>query len=183
MSGLRAITVQNPWGETIAPGGKTIENRGRGALGWKWREWLLIHVGVRWSERGALDPRVRAYWDVPGLGRGQHRYALRLEGEKHPPGPFLERSGVALCLLEDIHLGAGCCEPWGEEEYRDCDGSLRSEVVHLVLDHVWRLPEPIGIERGALGLWDPGEDVAWECMRQALEHDWPGLDAIAKADG
>lgn len=187
MSGLRAITVRQPWGETIAPGGKDVENRSAGALGWQWRDWLLIHVGVGWSDRGALDHRVRAYWGQPGLGRGAHSLVLDDPEQGRPerpsivgtkvPLPYQVRAGIALCTLDDIHEGLGCCDPWGEDVYQAADGRRVARVAHLVLGNIWRLPRPIPIQRGRLGLWDPGEDVAVQCLNQAIDGDWSGLVA------
>ena len=48
-SGVRALTVQQPWAWAIVSAGKTTENR---TQMWSFRGPLLVHAGARWSERG-----------------------------------------------------------------------------------------------------------------------------------
>ncbi|HMS80161.1 MAG TPA: LysR substrate-binding domain-containing protein, partial [Burkholderiaceae bacterium] len=63
---LYALTIRQPWAfavvadERDGQSPKRVENRGPGALGWRYRGPLLIHAGLGWDERGANDPRVAA---------------------------------------------------------------------------------------------------------------------------
>lgn len=129
----RAITVQQPWADAIAFGGKNIENRSRNFPN-RYRGDLLIHAGARSSARGMFDERVQQ-----AFGRMVDR-------------PSLARSEiVAVCDLVDVHPSAGCCKPWGDDEYRG------RPVVHLVLEDVIPVSVPWG--QGRLGLWTPPAEL------------------------
>lgn len=145
MSDVRAITVREPWAWAIRPGGKDVENR---TQEWRYRGRLLIHAGLGWSERGERSPLVRA------LMEGHHC------GPRWPgPQPY-EVTGaiVASCELVDVHPATGCCEPWGESEYVEAGGRRRTRIVHLVLEDVVVLDDPVEC-RGWQGLWRPPSEV------------------------
>lgn len=148
MTDVRALTVKQPWAWAIAHGGKTVENRSRGAA---WRGTLLIHAGASWSARGDSDPRVLAAWQAAGLPTVEGRVSM---WPKHAPLGVV----VAVAELVDSHPDAGCCRPWGESEYAEGAGRLRTAVHHLVLEDVRPLPRPLQV-RGALGLWRPPADL------------------------
>ena len=148
---VRALTVCPPWSWAIAvdhPEAKRVENR---SFGTKYRGPLVIHAGLRWSERGARDGRVLALW------RSVHpRTSARLSAGCDPclmhPGHV-----VAIAQLVDVHEDTGCCRPWGESEYQASDGSTKRRIFHWVLEDV-RQVEPLPA-RGRLGLWTPDPEL------------------------
>lgn len=144
---MRAITVRQPWAWAIAAGHKLVENRSAGFPA-TYRGPLLIHASKAWSKRGGTDPRIKGRW-----------HGLRL-GSDLDAVDFRDRLGVVLALAEltDAHPDTGCCRPWGESEYVGSDQQLHRGVLHLLLEDVRRLPEPVPC-RGALGLWTPPADV------------------------
>lgn len=158
---LRAITVKPPWSWAIAHGGKTIENRSRGT---SYRGPLAIHAGAAWSERGASDPRVLNAWTAWLSGRDttaptpEHlrepwKRSDTLEPDDDRERELIVRGAViALAELVDSHPDAGCCRPWGESEYSEASGRVRTAVHHLVLEDIRPLTKPVPC-RGALGLW------------------------------
>lgn len=150
MTELRGITVRQPWAWAIAVGAKTIENRT--ALT-SYRGPLAIHAGREWSARGARDPRIRS---LPGA-------MFVVSGWEGVPLGVI----VAVANLVDAHPDSMCCRPWGESSYEEANGGLRTTVVHLVLEDVRALPEPVPC-RGMLGLWRPPPDVADEVAVQLV---------------
>lgn len=164
---MRAITIKQPFAWAVAFGGKSIENRSRGT---GHRGTLLIHAGGAWSDRGAEDQRVLGAWTAWLCGRPvspptpEH---LRepwersdvLDPDDERERQLLDRQAViAVAQLVDAHPDAGCCRPWGESEYLEAGGRVRTVVHHLVLEDVVPLVEPVPCG-GALGLWRPPADV------------------------
>lgn len=150
----RAITVRQPWAWAIARGHKFVENRSRGT---SYRGTLLIHAGQAWSDRGATDERVLGAWEDQ-----------RMPGDPSYPigtSPFEFGAVIAVASLVDSHPDARCCRPWGESEYREGDGDLRTVVHHLVLEDVVPLERPVDA-KGALGLWRPSPDVVAAAVSQ-----------------
>lgn len=134
LSDVRALTIRQPWADAVLePDGKNIENRTAG-FPRSWRGTLLIHAGTGWSERGAADPRIL---DLFGFAPSVDRTAGCILGAVD---------------LVDVHDDVGCCRPWGESEYVEAGGAVRTSLVHLVLDHPRTFDEPIPC-RGRLGLW------------------------------
>jgi len=132
--------VQQPWAWAIAHAGKDIENR---TQLWSYRGPLAIHAGNRMSPRGFDDPRIRA--------------AMGTE-----PPELLTGAILAVCDLVDVHFEVlGCCQPWGEQSYREPDGRVRTRITHMVLTDVRPLATPIPAS-GRLGLWSPDEDLLAE---------------------
>lgn len=141
-SGVRALTVQQPWAWAIVSAGKTTENR---TQMWSYRGPLLVHSGARWSERGDRSPLI----EQAAQGRS-------LAGT-------LDMSAIiGVATLVDCHPDAGCCKPWGESSYVEHGGRQRRRVVHLTLEDARPLPEPIPC-RGAQGLWVPPADIVERC--------------------
>lgn len=134
---MKALTVQQPWAWAIFHG-KNIENR---TQLWTYRGPLAIHAGMRESERGMSDRRIR--------------YQTSLTGEI---GPLHFGAIIGVVDLVDVHPDAGCCKPWGESAYVEHGGRERRQITHLVLENPRALAEPIGC-RGALGLWTPPADI------------------------
>lgn len=139
---MKALTVRQPWAWAIIHGGKLIENRSPGAIGWRHRGPLAIHAGMRPSERGLADPRVRDAWLT----------ARNLETI------FAEDLDYGVVLgtvdLVDIHPASrDCCDPWGEHVYRDSKDQLVRDVAHLELANPQPFDVPV-LARGALGLWE-----------------------------
>ena len=137
----RALTVRPPWSWAIIHGGKLVENRSQGAVGWRYRGRLWIHAAKGWSGRGATDPRV-----VEAVLR------------QHPPGSLQPEwhpgHVIGSVELVDVHPASGCCEPWGEETYPPANPEARppGRVTHLILENPVPLEVPIPA-RGRLGLW------------------------------
>lgn len=149
MAEERALTIQEPWALAAADGVKWVENRSR-PLSYRGRVW--VHAGGRWSDRGATDERIAAWW---GRRRG-------LPVPCHPaPHRDLLPTGVLLgsVQLVDSHPAGGCCAPWGDAEY---DGK---PVHHLVLEDARLLPVPVPVA-GRLGLWRVPAAVAAEALAQ-----------------
>lgn len=148
--------MRQPWAWAIAEAdehptvAKVTENRTGGPNRWRYRGPLLVHAGLGWSDRGADSELVKSLY-VQGATWGM---VGRLQREAFT-------FGAVLCVAElaDAHPAAGCCEPWGEQHYVDATGRLRTDVVHLVLEDVRRLPEPIPCT-GRLGLWHPSPELA-----------------------
>lgn len=157
---MKALTVRQPWAWAIAAGYKPIENRSPGAIHWQPMMNLVIHAGIAWSARGAADRRVRAAW-------GDEHAGSLMTPVLHP----LELGdSLALCVVDvvDVHREhGGCCEPWGERVYANSKGALVTGVVHLVLDHVRCLRQPVDLYPGKLGLWTVPEAKADEIMEGA----------------
>jgi hypothetical protein len=74
---------------------------------------------------------------------------------------------IAVAHLTDVHPAAGCCEPWGEDTYTDHQGRLRTDVVHLHLEDIRPLAEPVHVPRGQLGLWTPTSDLHEDILEAA----------------
>lgn len=164
---MKAITVKQPWAWAIAHGGKTVENRSRGTA---YRGPLAIHAGQAWSERGAEDGRVLNAWTAwlsgrptspptPEHMRDQWEHSDVLEPDDERERELIPRGAiVAVAELVDAHPDAGCCRPWGESQYSEASGRVRTVVNHLVLEEIRPLAEPVPC-RGALGLWRLPEDI------------------------
>lgn len=134
---MKALTVQQPWAWAIFHG-KNIENR---TQLWSYRGPLAIHAGLRESERGMADQRIRYQTSLSGIIGPLHRGAI-----------------IGTVELVDCHPDAGCCKPWGESAYIEHGGRERRRITHLVLENPRALTEPIPC-RGALGLWTPPTDI------------------------
>lgn len=148
MAELRAITVRQPWGWAIAYGGKTVENRSRAVA---YRGLLAIHAGAAWSVHGGADRAVKqafAPYRPPAA-------ASRDIERAHSPGRFVTGAIIAVAELVDVHLGIGCCRPWGHGR----DLATAAPVHHLLLARVRPLAAAVAC-RGQLGLWQPAPAVA-----------------------
>jgi len=152
---VKALTVKQPWAWAIAAGYKTVENRGRN---FNYRGPLAIHAGMGWSERGAEAPHVTDAWrayvaeqSAQSQGVVTVRYVRR--GSVWSDAELACGAFVAVAELVDCHPSAGCCKPWGEDNYTR-PNKAATACHHLVLENVRRLDEPIPA-RGALGLWTP----------------------------
>lgn len=150
---IRGLTVQQPWAWAIIHGAKRIENR---TQLWSYRGPIAVHAGVRLSERGVHDPRIRA------AARGILGPELDPGVGADPQSPLAFGAIIGVIDIVDAHPAAGCCAPWGETEYPEHGGRQRRDVVHLVLENPRALPEPIAC-RGALGLWTVPDDIAHRC--------------------
>lgn len=163
MTTLRCVTIKQPWAFATVidhPDRKTIENRSRGAIGWKHLGLTVVHAGLGWSERGAQDPRITEL-----LGGVPERDDPRL----------VYGAAIGVFDLADVHVASGCCKPWGEQEYRQADGSMVRQVTHLALEDMVRLERPVSC-KGKLGLWFPPRPVEaaieqqlWASTRSATQ--------------
>jgi hypothetical protein len=131
---MKALTIKQPWAWAVSIAFKDIENRSRNT---NYRGEVAIHAGLTWSARATeFSPMLQA-WNQRGPGQ------WRLKSGVPPlPGGAI----IAIGWIIDSHPAAGCCKPWGEDEY---DGK---SVWHWVLADTKALPEPVFC-RGALGLW------------------------------
>lgn len=175
--GIPCLTVQNPWAwaiwqAAVDPRAKLAENRGIVAARLTYRGPLLIHAGLRWSERGQFDARVMRLWGgqdpadetAPGVYVEQPhgtKNRIAFETPATPPGLLDHRAwpiygGAIICQvnLVDIHPDTGCCRPWGESTYVNADGSTTNQVAHMVFEDVRRLSAPLKAT-GSLGFWYP----------------------------
>lgn len=89
LSGVRALSIRQPWASLILRHGKVVENRT-----WRvrWRGLLVVHAGQRWHERG------RAVATELGIDVGRDE-----------PTGYLGVVELIGCRLD-----RGCCRPWGE---------------------------------------------------------------------
>ncbi|MFC4066756.1 hypothetical protein [Actinoplanes subglobosus] len=159
MSELRALTIRQPWAWATAHGGKTVENRTR-PLAYRGR--LAIHAGAAWSVQGGADRAVQQafapYRPAAAAGRDVER--------AHDPARFVAGAIVAVAELVDVHLGAGCCRPWGHVR----DLVTAAPVHHLLLDRIRPLAVPV-TSPGRQGLWRPVPAVTAQVLALLGEED------------
>lgn len=157
---MKVLTVAEPWLSAIVRGCKNVENRSIGMKPQLARlegQLLGLHGALRWSSRGASDPRVCA-----ALGGGLLDPPARVAG--YSVHPRCDGFGliVATARVDEVHTAhRGVCDPrvcfpWGEWEYVHADGHTVRDVVHVVLADVGPLDCVIPA-RGRLGLWDSDE--------------------------
>lgn len=165
----RCLTVRPPWSWAMSvegDEGKGVENRSTNT---NWREWVAIHSGRQWSERGAGDPRVNGLWD-------KHRSIDPEYWEVQPLNvcSVEEKSGlnviggsgiIVVARIVDAHRDEGCCRPWGETDYTHADGHQVRRVWHWVLADRRRVDPPLPVPRGYQGLWKPDPDLLAELGR------------------
>lgn len=168
VSESRIISIRQPWTEAILDGFKTIENRSRGFqrsyVGWLWihasKEWvtgpfwfnpLLLHAA--WPPDSLKGQVIRD--GIPGM---------------ESPELFVTGAVVGLAWTPGAHHAEpGCCAtPWAEEEYVDNHGKRRTDLVHLELERVHRLREPI-YTNGGLGLRRPQDPELIAELRAAAD--------------
>jgi hypothetical protein len=178
---LRLITIRQPWAWAVPYAGKSTENRTGSPARWSYRGLIGIHAGAAWSKRGAYSPLLStAWWAARGVTWGGFcpvSRPQRVAGyyvhptEANPdakPGEVIHFARcIAVAHLTDVHPAAGCCEPWGEDTYTDHQGRLRTDVVHLHLEDIRPLAEPVHVPRGQLGLWTPTSDLHEDILEAA----------------
>lgn len=157
---VNCLSVRNPWAHAIVAGLKPIENRTSGFTK-KFRGRLYIASTAGWSERGRNDRRiVDGYQLHDGPALSEYRYALHhcpAYGGRSPH-PFVSGRILGHVDVVDIHDEAGCaeagglCHPWGEVEYREDEGKVRRNLVHIVMENPVELARPIPV-KGRLGIW------------------------------
>lgn len=138
----RCLTVREPWASAVVDGHKPVENRSQGfPKGYRGQLW--IHSAQQVNARGVTDPRITAVYGIA-------------------PTCWLGHVIGAVDVV-DIHPASGCCEPWGEQTYPPANAEQRPPgvVTHIVMENPRRLRHPIPA-RGALGLWRPDTDLAYE---------------------
>jgi hypothetical protein len=134
-SGVRALTLWQPWAAYVALGGKNVENRT-----WKpaddWTGTLLIHAGLsfaRWPAAGEIEPG--------SLGRA----ALAAADQADRAAALTHGAIVAVARMSGVHRGDRC-SMWAEPG-----------AWHWQLEHVTVI-EPVRC-RGHRGLWTPDAHV------------------------
>lgn len=187
----RLLTIRQPWAWAVARGHKDVENRSGGASRWARvaDTQLWVHAASTWSPRGAANPHVVRAWvaatgepdpyraklDPPTRVPGTRLRLHPTTGYPDPYPPYPEAAQLHLgavigrVLVTDVHNAErGCCpSPWAEDHYHEAGGTVRADLVHLVLAHARHLPEPVPAA-GRLGLWRPDPDLATELAEAEL---------------
>lgn len=86
-TGIRALTVRQPWASLIAFHGKTVENR---TWPTRWRGTLLVHAANTADPHHPFNPDQVTWNQVRG-------------------------AVIAVTTLEDCHADDGMCTPWSED--------------------------------------------------------------------
>lgn len=153
MINLRAVTVCQPWAWLIAEGHKPVENR---TCAWMFKAALhgelAIHAGK--AETHFTD---HAMGMVRHAERDKPKH-LRMVGA----GDFVKGAIVAVVRLVSIETEAAA-----RRRYKDDPDALMyvEGPVCLILERVWKVPEPVAC-RGMQGLWMVPEEVAAEVVGQ-----------------
>jgi len=154
VSGLRGLSIRQPWAFAIAKAGKTVENRSRGTA---FRGLLAIHASQIYDEEAALPTPA-------ALSLLMDAAIAELRGT---PDPALTRGAVvAVATLDECHWYADCRSFEGTSE-RLCTEWAMTLQWHWSLADVRPLAEPVPC-RGQLGLWTVPED-AERAIRAQLE--------------
>lgn len=147
----RVLTVRQPWAWAIRPGGKTVENRGPVAIGWRAAIGchLIIRAGKGYDQRGQFHPGTVAL--AGGVPRPNQR--------EHLPA-FRQSVALSVATLADVHSAldetCDCPDLWAELSYPDSTGKLVNPAVHLVLTDIVVLERPVPDHaNGRLGLTRP----------------------------
>lgn len=129
-SGIRALTVRQPWAACIVSCRKTTENR---TWSTGYRGPVLIHAAQ------AVDT------DALQIS-AQREHMWRALGTD-PTAAHVRGAVIAVARLVDCHLEnhQACCRPWGE---------TGRGIWHWTLRDVLKLPDPVPC-KGRLGLWIP----------------------------
>jgi hypothetical protein len=160
LSGVRALTLWQPWAAYVALGGKNIENRTwRPSNGWTGT--LLIHAGMsfaRYPEAGDIPPG-RIGREALAAAEAAARQAALTHG-----------AIVAVARMTGAHRGDRC-SVWAE-----------SGVWHWQLEEVTAI-EPVPC-RGQRGLWTPAAELfaavrARTCRRPTRNPHSAGLPPAA----
>jgi len=146
LTGMRALSIMQPWCSAIAFGGKRVENRTWRAPPWAIGTMIAIHAS-RKPDIAARPP----------------------SGESWPEHRMHLGALIAVAALSGCHLspdfGGTCgatrplCSPW----------AVRDQY-HWLLENVRPLAEPVPC-RGALGLWRLPEDVEQAVRMQIKSRD------------
>lgn len=173
----RGLTVRQWWCWGIAYGGKPVENRGPGALAWRYQvgRRVAFHAAkepdVQLRGRLTLSclpgdpaprPRLEPTWAGPTRNpRYDSERALARAIEKAPlehlPALDVRSAVLATAVLVDVHRATGrCCGPWAEAAYSW--GPHVAPATHLLYEDVRPVWPPIDCS-GRLGLWVPTPEV------------------------
>jgi hypothetical protein len=156
---VRALTVGQPWGFSIAEGFKPVENRPKRTL---YRGTIYIHTRkhpykdvniVRYSRPAAVRLQELG-------GRGNYWDAIAtIPSRFFKNSPTLALSAViATARITGCHQEQdGCCAPWGFPD-----------VWHWELSDVRPLKTAVPA-KGALGLWKPPFEVVAAVLAQQTE--------------
>ncbi|MFE2024604.1 ASCH domain-containing protein [Streptomyces hygroscopicus] len=90
---MKALTVQQPWADAIAYGGKHIENRSWAPPAAAVGSTILIHAGKTFDPMGRF---VITDWDALASW------------------PDARGAVIATAVLAGHHRADGCCAPWGD---------------------------------------------------------------------
>lgn len=167
---MKGLTVRQPWAHAIAYLGKDVENRGRGALGWRHRGPLAIVAGLGWSDRGAVDPRILAEAQESLLTNRPEDRAAGLDARRLTGRisdlTLARGTVVGIVDVVDVHPSSVCgcsgdCSPWGEAEYVRASGEVETDPTHLVLDNPTPVTLPPNLSvKGFLGIRELPADVS-----------------------
>lgn len=164
MTGMRVLTVRQPWAWAIMHGGKDVENRSRNLAG-DYRGPVAIHAAKSVDMEAFRSPNV--------IGA----IALkRLFSRAGDPATFKESPRgriIGVVDLVDVHHGpefGGGCHQLGSPlpvnpSYDPCSAWGDAGAYHLVLSNPRPLTEPLE-HRGALGLRHLDEDTTAQILAQ-----------------
>lgn len=157
MTGLRALSVRQPWAWAIAYAGKTVENRSQR---FSYEGPVAIHASLALDEPGFF-PRNNAgraaARELDKLGGRSNFWDARhfyIGGSRHP-GQALGAI-VAVARFSHCHHAADCggrdMQDGHRLEWRGCSPWAAEGQWHIQLDDVRPLTESVPC-RGKLGLW------------------------------
>jgi len=159
MTGLRALTLKQPWAHMVAHCGKPVENRS-----WKAPDWLgefAIHAGARsgWDSNAELSGVALRAWRDWAAGLPP----MNVPGPLSRNSIFIDYGAiVAVVTLKGCHLIADDCYRPGRRGHAigvwPCSEWAVPGQWHWQLSDVRPLAEPVPC-KGALGLWKVPGDV------------------------
>jgi hypothetical protein len=151
VTGIRALTIMEPWCSAIAFGGKRVENRSWPTA---WRGPLALHAGR------SVD------WEAPDMAwRAASLTFLRDAPPREWRAKACLGAVIAVADLTGCHPRYHVCNPGGPVTV--CSPWAAWGQCHWLLGNVRPLPEPVPC-KGALGLWRLPED-AEKAVRAQLE--------------
>ena len=148
-SGMRVLTVRQPWAQAIASGRKRIEVRS-----WRtaWRGPLLIHAAARRPRLADICPASTA----GALAATKRRRRSEADGwDVWPCGVLVAIVRLRDCRRLEPDDGPALDLPWWPEIWSRHGAQLAAELWAWELDCAAMAVPPLIPLRGRLGLWRP----------------------------